>query len=65
MRNSFEDSDLYCYCIEEKEEILKYKWLESEKRGYDIGWFRALREWKMKHQADWKKARKNPTEINR
>ena len=27
------------------EEINRYKWLESEKAGYDIGFERASREW--------------------
>ncbi|MCX7916365.1 MAG: hypothetical protein N3A53_08715 [Verrucomicrobiae bacterium] len=40
-----------------REEIAKYKWIESEKRGYDIGWERAQAEWMEKHFADWKRAR--------
>lgn len=31
------------------EEILKYKWIESEKVGYDIGFERAAREWIRKY----------------
>lgn len=34
-------------------EICRYKWLESEKLGYDIGEFRAAREWIVKYYTDW------------
>ncbi|URA10662.1 DUF4032 domain-containing protein [Thermospira aquatica] len=34
-------------------EIEVYKWLESEKRGYDIGLSQATREWIAKHYDDW------------
>jgi hypothetical protein len=39
------------------EEIRKYKWLESEKAGKDIGWERARREWLAKHFPSWKQNR--------
>jgi hypothetical protein len=39
------------------EEIKKYKWIESEKVGRDIGWERASREWLDKHFPDWKRYR--------
>ena len=38
----------------QQEEIKKYKWIESEKLGRDIGWERASREWMQKHFPDWK-----------
>lgn len=28
-----------------KQEILRHKWIESEKAGYDIGWERACVDW--------------------
>lgn len=34
-------------------EIEVYKWLESEKRGYDIGLQQACREWIEKHYNEW------------
>jgi len=34
-------------------EIEVYKWLESEKRGYDIGLKQATREGIEKHYNDW------------
>jgi hypothetical protein len=48
---------LYQAFREEREEILRHKWLESEKAGYDIGFERALTDWIVKHRAKWRKAR--------
>jgi hypothetical protein len=39
------------------EEIKKYKWIESEKAGRDIGWERATREWMQKFFPEWKQHR--------
>lgn len=36
------------------EEINKYKWIESEKAGKDIGMERATREWMAKYFPQWK-----------
>ena len=41
----------------EREEILKHKWIESEKVGYDIGFERALTDWIIKHRSKWRKGR--------
>ncbi len=41
------------------EEINKYKWIESEKLGQDIGMERATREWMAKHFPEWKRYRWN------
>ena len=41
----------------QREEIEKYKWIESEKFGQDIGWERASREWLEKHFPEWKRSR--------
>ena len=41
----------------EREEILKHKWIESEKAGYDIGFERALTDWIVKYRSKWRKAR--------
>jgi hypothetical protein len=50
-------SKLYQEFLAEKEEILKLKWIESEKAGKDIGFERALLIWVRKHRSDWKKYR--------
>jgi hypothetical protein len=34
-------------------EIMRYKWLESEKEGRDIGLSRAAREWISKYYDTW------------
>jgi hypothetical protein len=40
----------------QREEMEKYRWIESERVGYDIGWIRASEEWMQKHFADWKRS---------
>ena len=42
----------------ERIEILKHKWLESEKAGHDIGIDNAMKSWKQNHAKDWRKSRK-------
>lgn len=39
--------------MDELDEILEYKWLESEKAGQDIGLDRAIREWLLKYHSSW------------
>jgi len=51
-------SRLYQEFLAEREEILRHKWLESERLGYDIGFERALLDWIRKHRDDWRKARR-------
>jgi len=40
-----------------REEILKHKWIESEKAGRDIGFERALVDWILNHRSQWRKSR--------
>ena len=51
------NSNLYKEFLAEREEILKHKWLESEKNGYDIGFERALTDWITQHRSKWRKHR--------
>src|ERR1041384_5591702 len=51
------NSSLYREFQAEREEILRHKWIESEKAGYDIGFERALTDWIIKHRGKWRKAR--------
>jgi hypothetical protein len=37
----------------EREEILRHKWIESEKAGRDIGFEKALLEWMVRHRSMW------------
>jgi hypothetical protein len=52
-------SSLYREFQAEREEILKHKWIESEKAGHDIGFERALTEWIIKHRSSWRKSRQS------
>lgn len=36
-----------------KQEILRHKWIESERAGTDIGWDRAFVDWTNRHQRDF------------
>lgn len=51
------NSSLYREFQAEREEILRHKWIESEKAGYDIGFERALTDWIIHHRSKWRKAR--------
>jgi len=51
-------SNLYQEFLAEREEILKHKWLESERLGYDIGFERALLDWIRKHRDTWRASRR-------
>ena len=47
-------SILYREFLAERDEILKHKWIESEKQGQDIGFERALLDWIHKHRSAWR-----------
>jgi hypothetical protein len=51
------NSSLYREFQAEREEILRHKWIESEKEGHDIGFERALTDWIMRHRSKWRKTR--------
>jgi len=57
-RDFVKQSSLYQEFLAEREEILKHKWLESERLGYDIGFERALLDWIRKHREGWRSARR-------
>lgn len=50
-------SSLYREFLAEREEIMRHKWLESEKVGRDIGFEHALTDWIVNHRADWRRSR--------
>ena len=56
-RDFVKQSSLYQEFLAEREEILKHKWIESEKAGRDIGFERALTDWIIKHRSKWRKDR--------
>jgi len=59
-RGAMMNSALYREFLAEREEILRHKWLESEKAGHDIGFDRALLDWIVRHRASWRKTRQKP-----
>lgn len=57
------NSMLYREFLAEREEILRHKWIESEKAGRDIGFEKALLDWVMKHRAAWRNTRARQTQA--
>ncbi len=51
------NSMLYREFLAEREEILRHKWIESEKAGHDIGFEKALLDWVMRHRGQWRDGR--------
>ena len=54
-------SSLFREFLAVREEILKHKWIESEKEGRDIGFERALTDWIIKYRSTWRKSRQAAT----
>jgi hypothetical protein len=48
------NSVLYKEFLAEREEILRHKWIESEKAGHDIGFEKALLDWIVKYRSEWR-----------
>jgi hypothetical protein len=62
-RQFVKNSVLYKEFLAEREEILKHKWIESEKAGSDIGFEKALLDWIVKHRSSWRDKRQ--TEVRK
>lgn len=60
-REFVKQSSLYQEFLAEREEILRHKWIESERLGHDIGFERALLDWIRKHREGWRSARRSQT----
>ena len=52
------NSVLYKEFLAERAEILRHKWIESEKAGRDIGFEKALLDWIMKYRSNWRDRRR-------
>lgn len=63
-REFVKQSSLYQEFLAEREEILRHKWIESERLGQDIGFEKALLDWIRKHRDGWRAARRNGTIYN-
>ena len=55
------ESLLYKEFLAEREEILRHKWIESEKAGHDVGFEKALLDWIVKHRSSWRQQRQKET----
>lgn len=51
--HGLEGLSVYREFLVEREEILRHKWIESEKAGRDIGFDKALLDWVMRYRARW------------
>ena len=61
MKNSdlVTNSVLYKEFLAEREEILRHKWIESEKAGHDIGFEKALLDWIVRFRSSWREKRRH------
>lgn len=50
--------EIYKEFQEMREEIMKHKWIESEKAGHDVGFEFAITDWMKNHRKNWIKSRK-------
>jgi len=55
---AFAGSLLLAEFAAEREEILRHKWLESEKASCDIGFEKALMEWVLRYRSGWLEGRR-------
>lgn len=60
-RNS--EPDYYKEFLAEREEIRRYKWIESQREGRDIGLERALTEWVAGHREIWRAERQLQAKV--
>jgi hypothetical protein len=51
-------SKLYQEYEEQRQEVLRHKWLESEKAGHDIGFEQAFFDWLLRHRRNWRRRRR-------
>jgi hypothetical protein len=58
------DSLLYREFLAEREEILRHKWIESEKAGHDIGFEKALLDWIVRHRSSWRAQRQDAKQAD-
>jgi hypothetical protein len=56
-------TSLYLDFLAMREEIMKHKWYESEKVGYDIGFAKAVIDWTVKFKSEWIRSRKKQSKA--
>lgn len=47
------DTALYKHFLKMREEVLKHKWIESEKAHHDVGFEYALVDWIVNYKNSW------------
>jgi len=57
------NSVLYKEFLAERDEILRHKWIESEKTGRDIGFEKALLDWIIKYRSNWRTGRSKSMRV--
>ena len=50
-------SGAYADYLAERDEVLRHKWVLSEKEGRDVGFEAALVDWVEHHRSQWRKGR--------
>jgi hypothetical protein len=55
-------SAVYREFLAERQEILRHKWILSERAGYDVGFERALLDWCHRHRRGWRDSRRRCTQ---
>jgi hypothetical protein len=53
------ESIFYKEFLVERDEILRHKWIESEKAGQDIGFEKALLDWVARFRSRWLELRRH------
>jgi hypothetical protein len=48
----------------EREELMRHKWVMSEKAGKDVGFEAALVDWAFNHRSEWRKQRNLVTGVD-
>jgi len=61
--NLVTNSVLYKEFLAEREEILRHKWIESEKAGRDIGFEKALLDWIVNYRSEWRAKRLSGEQV--
>lgn len=54
---------IYQEFLDIREEIMKHKWIESEKAGHDVGFEFAITDWMKNHRENWLKARREKENV--
>ena len=48
-----QQSNLYTAWLIEREQVLKHKWVLSERAGFDVGYHAARWDWDIHHRGAW------------